>query len=127
MKNSFTSLCLCQRNSISADQSLIILLENCPLSPKQPHLQHKSFHLILLRHSLTTCLPTDSEKPAHRGFSSVRQLVSHQPALRLQRFLALNVVIVRSWGTLSSAGCDSAFAIPISIFSAAFCRISSVM
>ena len=52
---------------------------------------------------------------------------SHQISFRLQRFLAWNVVIVRSCGAFSSIDCGSAFAIPISIFAAAFCRISSVM
>lgn len=55
------------------------------------------------------------------------RFVSCQPAFLLQCFLAWNVVILRSCGVLSSVGCGSAFAIPISIFVAAFYRISSVM
>lgn len=102
------------------------LSQNRLLSRKQAYLQHKSVFPSLFRNLLTTCLPTDSEKPAHRGISSVRRFVSLQPAFRLQRFLAWNVVIVRSCGVISSAGCGSVFAMPKSIFAAAFCRISSV-
>ena len=105
---------------------MIIPLESCLLFGKLPHFQYIFCSLTLFQSLLTTCLPTDSEKRPAGGMFPRRAILFCQLALRLHRFLAWKVVMMRSMG-FASRSMTSALAIPRSIFTAALCRISSVI
>ena len=95
--------CRCQRTKGCVSSHLTIPFENCLLSRKQSFF---TAHFPLLDFGVPVCVI--------------------QLTFRLHHFLAWKVVIVRSFG-FSFCSASPALAMPWSIFTAALCRISSVM